>query len=211
MADEKPDEKPDESKENEPSREEVLTRENSFLRNELATYENLLMNSPFLAGNNTPAKTEEKKPEGTGVEKPKGELTLEAVTEHVKKTVFEPAKKAELKEEMKAQLTAMAADSKTKDVVNYIDEMKAISRDHPTLNMHQLYTLAKTTYGPKPDKAASKPKPEEIRVSQIRSAEGEGRWSGAPKIATPEQRTQVHTKAFQSAFDEAWDSVGMQE
>lgn len=191
---------------------EQLTRENSFLREERNTLENLVVS-------NLPAGREAHvTPNGDLALKPKpGEsaepqnLSVDAIVERVVQKVDEkliqPRDRDAAKAKAVQDLNALAQNPKTKDVVLYIDEMRAVARQYPNLDIGSVYKLAKADAGPKQFPPANQPKAEDLRTNPIRPAAGADRFSEAGKMKTREQVDTRREAAFKSSFEDAWDSV----
>jgi hypothetical protein len=187
---------------------EQLTRENGFLREERNTLENLVVQN--ITSSATPSKetpVTKETPAGNEASVPSVEALTKTVVDRVKAEVIEPRDKEAAKQKAINDLNTLAANPKTKDVVLYMDEMRAIARQHPDLSIKNVYALAKANAGPKQFPAADSTDTANLRTGQIKPAAGAERFSESPKVRSRAEVDDRRNKTFAAAFDDAWETV----
>lgn len=140
-------------------------------------------------------------------------VDVKELTKQVVDTAAKVAQQVTRDERWRAEQTAIARELFDKDpkFKLYLEEIKAISRQHPTLGVSEAYELAKKAY---PNKQEP-PAPAETRkrdVGRIRRAdelEAGERFSGVPKVRNEAERKAAHEAAFSEAIEAGLKAAGL--
>ena len=180
-----------------------LQRENSFLAEERNNLENLVMSGMPATRQPAPAPDTSKPAGSSSSSTPSVDELVSKVVSIVDKELVKPLKLETEKGKALDELVALRQNPKTQDVDLYVNEMRSVARQHPSLSMTQVYNLAKAETGPK--------KPlepvETLRTSSIKPAAGADRFSGAEKVRSRSQVDDRRETSFVSSFDDAWDKT----
>jgi hypothetical protein len=184
---------------------------------EKAALEELVMNGPALAAmanqaNNASAKREEhveqSKQDNSQVVDPKklAEATVAAATRTAKEVTENTIRASKEKD--------IAKDLYSKDpqFKLYIEEIKAVSREHPTLSVLEAFAMAKEKFPGKvepPSRGEPKRERDAGRIRDVREPEAHGRFSGVPKLRGQDDREVVRGDAFDSAIEAGLKASGL--
>jgi hypothetical protein len=93
----------------------------------------------------------------------------------------------------------------------YIEEIKSIARQHPSLSVQEAYNLALSQNPGKKEEPTKREEPRTRdvgRIRDVREQDSKTRFSGVPKVRNPEDRESYHDDRFHSAIEAGLKAAG---
>jgi len=184
-------------------------QELALVRQENSNLEELVVNGPLFQKardevntRSTPSSTPSTTPSSTTPPA----LDVDTVAKKLTETVKTVAKEIVQDENWKKDQVARANDLLKSDATFklYMDEIKAVAREHPGMTIDDAYAVAKARW---PGKKEAPPEPRVRDVGNIRqSTKPTDRFSGMERVATKEAADQRWDRTFDSAIE-----VGLKE